>query len=63
MKGNPVVWLIVQAVLVTWLIYGLLAPGEAQPTVLVVMEVLALIGLSLGLVVSVIGVVGLASRK
>jgi len=55
--------MVVQAVLVTWLIYDLVAPGEAQPTAVVVMKVLALIGLSLGLVVSVIGVVGLASRK
>jgi hypothetical protein len=63
MAKNPVVWLIVQALLVVWLIYQLAAPGEAQPTAVVVLQVLALIGLSLGLVVTVIGLVGLASKK
>jgi hypothetical protein len=60
MKGKAVVWMIVQAVMVVWLIYQLFAPGEAQAIAVIVMEWFGLIGVSIGLIMSVVVV---AARK
>jgi|HubBroStandDraft_6_1064221.scaffolds.fasta_scaffold111987_3 hypothetical protein len=62
MKGNPIVWLIFQIVVVMWIIYQLTAPGEAQNQIVVIMEYVALVGVSLGIIGSIVMVVGRKQR-
>ena len=62
MGKNPVVWLIVQVLVLIWIIYDLTAPGEAQNQIVVIMEYAALVGISLGLVTTVVGLIGQMKR-
>ena len=48
MPGNPIVQLLIFAVVMIWGLYQLLAPGEAQSTAIIVMQWFAVIGASLG---------------
>jgi hypothetical protein len=58
MKGNPIVWLIVQIVIVMWIIYQIAAPGEEPNRIVLIMEYVALVGVSLGIISSIVMVVG-----
>jgi hypothetical protein len=60
MKGNPIIWLIVQVVVLGYLLFQLFGPGEAQSQAVVIIEVIALILVSLGLVGAITKV---ASRR
>jgi FtsH-binding integral membrane protein len=62
MGKNPVVWLIVQVLVLIWIIYDLTAPGEAQNQIVVIMEYAALVGISLGLLTTVVGLIGQMKR-
>jgi hypothetical protein len=56
MKGNPVIWLLLQVVVLGYLIYQLFGPGEAQSQTVVIMEIVALVLVSLGMVGSIMRV-------
>jgi hypothetical protein len=62
MGKNPVVWLIVQVLVLIWIIYDLTAPGEAQNRIVVIMEYAALVGILLGLLTTVLGLIGQVKR-
>jgi hypothetical protein len=55
---NPVVWLVVQILVVMWIIYDLIARGEAQNQVVVITEYVAPVGVSLGIISSIVMVIG-----
>jgi hypothetical protein len=57
---NPVAQVIIFSIVVIWGIYQLVAPGEAQNRIVVIMEWFAIIGGSLGLIGAI---VQLASGK
>ncbi len=48
MPGNPIVQLLIFAVVIIWSLYQLFAPGEAQSSAVVFMEWFAVVGASLG---------------
>jgi len=46
--ANPIVQLLIFAVVIIWSLYQLFAPGEAQSSAVVFMEWFAVVGASLG---------------
>jgi hypothetical protein len=50
MPGNPIVQLLILAVVIIWGLYQLFAPGEAQSSAVVFMEWFAVVGASLGVI-------------
>jgi hypothetical protein len=46
--GNPIVQLLIFAVIIIWGLFQLFAPGEAQSTGVIVLQWFAVVGASLG---------------
>ena len=50
MFRNPVAQLVIGILVVSWLLYQLFAPGEAQSTAVIALEWIAVIGAFLGII-------------